>query len=313
MKNTSNNIERVIYENRHILEHFETYKENYHQRIKSIVYFDFMLNKATKKTKEAFRKELEKAIFKELPTKEQQETYKRFWKNGQEALFTRETMAAYRTEAKLGSQSNISIVERIFRRVMDNNPLKIVLEESTEYKKLNYGYIIRNNRKYYYVIPLYEPRFVELTGKVPEGFDSTPAKDLKLNKFLAKNILIVKIEDTDEELVREELLNRYSKKEVWEKFKFYEIRHFGEQRTRELSHNINEAIAHYDEDYDKYLKAFNKYREVLDKLELKSDFRQSNTPSYQNYMKVLEVKEELRQVEAMSVKPMQEIMEEICQ
>lgn len=312
MKNTSDNIERVIKENRHLLEHFETYKESYNQRIQSTVYFDFMLNKATKKTQEAFRKELEKAIFKELPTREQQETYKRFWKNGQEALFTRETMAAYRTEAKLGNQSNISIVERIFRRVMDNNPIKIVLEESTEYKKLNYGYIIKNNRKYFYIIPLYEPRFVELTGEIPEGYDTEPVKDLKLSKLLAKNILIVKIEDTDEELVREELLNRYSKKEVWEKFKFYEIRHFGEQRTRELSHNINEAIAHYDGDYEKYLKVFAKYREVLDKLELKSDFRQSNTPSYQKYVKVLEVKEELRQAEARSIKPMQELMGEVC-
>lgn len=189
MKNTSDNIERVIYENRHILEHFETYKENYNQRIKSTVYFDFMLNKATKKTQEKFRKELEKAIFKELPTKEQQETYKRFWKNEQEGLFTRETMAAYRTEAKLGSQSNISIVERIFRRVMDNNPLKIVLEESTEYKKLNWGYIIKNNRKYWYILPLYEPRFVELTGETPEWFDTKPVKDFKLSQFLAKNIL----------------------------------------------------------------------------------------------------------------------------
>lgn len=312
MKNTSDNIERVIQENRHILEHFETYKENYNQRIKSTVYFDFMLNKATKKTQEKFRKELEKAIFKELPTKEQQETYKRFWKNGQEALFTRETMAAYRTEAKLGSQSNISIVERIFRRVMDNNPLKIVLEESTEYKKLNYGYIIRNNRKYYYIILLYEPRFVELTGKIPEGFNPTPVKDLTLGKLLVKNILIVKIEDTGEELVREELLNRYSKEEIWNKFKFYETRHMGEPRTQELKYNLNSAIANYEIDWQKYLEAFNKYRELLDKLELKSDFRQSNTPSYQKYVKVLEVKEELRQAEARSVKPMQEIMEEVC-
>lgn len=163
------------------------------------------------------------------------------------------------------------------------------------------------------MIPLYKPRFVELTGEIPEGFDTTPVEDLNLSKFLAKNILIVTIEDTYEELVREELLNRYSKKEVWEKFKFYEMRHFGEQRTRELSHNINGAIAHYDGDYEKYLKVFDKYREVLDKLELKSDFRQSNTPSYQKYVKVLEVKEELRQAEARSVKPMQEIMEEICQ
>lgn len=312
MKNTSENIKRVIYENRHILEHFETYKENYNQRIKSTVYFDFMLNKATKKTQEKFRKELEKAIFKELPTKEQQETYKRFWQNGQEDLFNRETMAAYRTEAKLGSQRNISIVERIFRRLMNNNPLRIVLEESTEYKKLNYGYIIRNNRKYYYVIPLYEPRFVELTGEIPEGFDTTPVKDLKLNKFLAKNILIVKIEDTDEELVREELLNRYSKEEIWEKFKFHEIRHMGEPRTRELKHKLNSAISYYERDWQKYLEVFNKYREVLDKLELKSDFRQSNTPSYQKYIKVLEVEEELRQAEVRSVKPMQEIMEEVC-
>lgn len=127
MKNTSDNIERVIKENQQLIEHLENYKENYNQRIKSTVYFDFMLNKATKKTQEAFRKELEKAIFKELPTKEQQETYKRFWKNEQEALFTRETMAAYRTVGKLERQNNISIVERIFRRIMDNNPLKIVL------------------------------------------------------------------------------------------------------------------------------------------------------------------------------------------
>lgn len=313
MKNTSDNIERVIKENQQLINHLENYKENYNQRIKSIVYFDFMLNKATKKTQEAFRKELEKAIFKELSTKEQQETYKRFWKNGQEALFTRETMAAYRTEAKLGSQSNISIVERIFRRVMDNNPLKIVLEESTEYKKLNYGYIIRNNRKYYYVIPLYEPRFVELTGEIPEGFDTIPVKDLKLSKLLAKNILIVKIEDTDEEPVREELLNKYSNEEIWNKFKFYENRHFGEPKTRELKYKLNSAIANYERDWQKYLEVFNKYREVLKNLELKSDFRQSNTPSHKKYIEVLEAKEELRQAEARSVKPMQEIMEEICQ
>lgn len=187
------------------------------------------------------------------------------------------------------------------------------LEESTEYKKLNYGYIIRNNRKYYYVIPLYEPRFVELTGEIPEGFSTTPVKDLKLNKFLAHNILFVKIEDTDEELVREELLNRYSKEEIWNKFKFYETRHMGEPRTRELKYNLNSAIANYEIDWQKYLEAFNKYRELLDKLELKSDFRQSNTPSYQKYVKVLEAKEELRQAEARSVKPMQEIMEEIFQ
>lgn len=90
------------------------------------------------------------------------------------------------------------------------------------------------------------------------------------------------------------------------------MRHFGEQRTRDLSHNINKAISHYDEDYEKYLKAFDRYREVLDKLELKSDFRQCNTPSYQKYIKVLETQEELRQAEARSVKPMQEIMEEVC-
>lgn len=221
-------------------------------------------------------------------------------------------MAAYRTEAKLGSQNNISIVERIFRRIMDNNPMKIVLEESTEYKKLNYGYIIRNNRKYYYVIPLYEPRFVELTGEIPDGFDTTPVKDLKLSKLLAKNLLIVKIEDTDEELVREELIFKASKEELWNKFKFYEIRHMGEPRTIELKYKLNDAIANYERDWQKYLETFNKYREVLDKLELKSDFRQPNTPSYQKYVKVLEVKEELRQAEARSVKPMQEIMEEVC-
>lgn len=126
MKNTSENIERVIKENQQLIDHLENYKENYNQRIKSSDYFSFILNKSTKKTQESFRKELEKEIFKELPTKEQQETYKRFWKNGQESLFNRETMAAYRTESKLGIQNNLSIIERIFRRMMESNPLRFV-------------------------------------------------------------------------------------------------------------------------------------------------------------------------------------------
>lgn len=312
MKNISDNIERVIKENQQLIDHLENYKENFNQRIHSIVYFDFILNKSTKKTQVAFRKELEKAIFKELPTKEQQAIYRKYYKIEKEVILHREITAAYNTEKDLGIYNNINIVERIFRQMMNSNPLRIVLEESTEYKKLNYGYIIKNNRKYYYIIPLYEPRFVELTGEIPEGFSTTPVKDLKLNKFLAHNILFVKIEDTDEELVREELLNRYSKEELWDKFKFYEIRHMGEPRTRELKQEFNNAISHYDGDYENYLEAFGKYREILDKLELKSDFRQSNTPSYQKYIKVLESEEKLRQAEARSIKPMQEIMEEVC-
>lgn len=311
MKNTSDNIERVIKENQQIIDHLENYKENYNQRIKSTNYFDFILNKATKKTQESFRKELENAIFKILTTKEQQAIYRKYYKIEREVILHREITAAYKTEKDFGIYNNISIVERIFRQMMNNNPLKILLEESTEYKKLNWGYIIKNNRKYWYILPLYEPRFVELTGETPEWFDTKPVKDLTLGKLLAKNILIVTIEDTDEELVREELIFRASKEELWDKFKFYENRHMGEPRTRELKQKFNNAISHYDGDYEKYLKAFDKYREVLDKLELKSDFRQCNTPSYQNYMKALEAEEELRQAEARSVKPMQEVMEEI--